>query len=107
MSLGDYYDEALLAEKVYSDLQEVVYEEDGSISDENRAKSVVSIPASNGNPSYEYRVIDVENNTQTGYYGVAFEKFVNGSSINEIVISHRGTNDPVGETKGFNYANNI
>ena len=45
MSLGDYYDEALLAEKVYSDLQEVVYEEDGSISDENRAKSVVSIPA--------------------------------------------------------------
>ena len=37
--------------------------------------------------------------------GVAFEKFVNGSSANEVVISHRGMNDPLGETKGFNYAN--
>ena len=92
MSLGDYYDEALLAEKVYSDLQEVVYEEDGSISDEKRAKSVVNIPASNGNPAYEYRVIKIADDF--GYYGVAFEKFVNNESTGEIVIAHRGTNAP-------------
>ena len=106
MELGSYYDEALLAKKVYDNL--VMYNNNAESQlelDLNAKSATVKIPASNGNPAYEYRVIDVENNTQTGYYGVAFEKFVNGSSANEKVIAHRGTNDPVGETKDFDYAN--
>ena len=93
MLLSQYYDEALLSQIAYrNDLQKYINNPNEEQEKSNKKFSIVKIPASNGNPAYEYRVIDVENNTQTGYYGVAFEKFVNGSSANEIVISHRGTN---------------